>query len=741
MDRLEGLSKLAGLERYVGDLLVEGCWWGATVRSPSPRGRIRRIRFRPEVDWSDFAVVDARDIPGANCIRHIEDDQPALALDRVRHVHEPVLLVAHPSRSAVRRAVRAVEIEVDEDDPVLDFRSAPRPAGIQHGTDNVFSRITIEKGDLESAMAEAAYIVEGVYETGAQEHVCLETQGMLANVEDGVVVVRGSMQCPFYVKEAISHALAKSGDEVRVIQTPTGGGFGGKEDYPSMIGVHAALLAQRVGHPVRMIYDRREDMAATPKRHPSRIRHRTGVDANGRLVAQDVDILLDGGAYTTLSPVVVSRAAIHATGPYACTNARVRGRVVLTNSVPCGAFRGFGGPQAHFANERHMDVIAASLGMDPAELRRRNLLRDGDATLTGQIIEDGTDRVALMDRALEIASVPEKRSRHREFNRSHAYLRRGIGMAAVHHGCGFTGDGEDRLDSRVEVAGLADGAIEVRTASTEMGQGATTILTKLAADRLDFDPRRVRIAPPDTARVPDSGPTVASRTAMIVGKLVEDACDDLRRRLGVAPSCDGEALAEALRGWHLAHPRLLPIGEARYRRASAQGWDASRHRGDAYGAYSWATQVAEVEVDLRTGVARVVDFVSVQDVGRVLDRLLATGQVEGGVAQSLGWALLEQVRFDRGAMINPSLTEYAVPSCRDVPPIRVEFVESPYAGGGQGARGLGEIPADGPAPAIANAIADATGSRPDALPLTAERLAAVIELVPRGGLDGAGTPT
>jgi CO/xanthine dehydrogenase Mo-binding subunit len=374
-----------------------------------------------------------------------------------------------------------------------------------------------------------------------------------------------------------------------------------------------------------------------------------------------------------------------------------------------------------------MDVVAAALGMDPAELRRRNLLRDGQTTVTGQRIDDGTDRVALQDRALELASYTAKREAHRDFNRSHPYLRRGLGLASYHHGAGFTGVGEDALDSRLQVAGLPDGRVEVLAASTEIGQGTTTILTKLAADRLDLDPDRVEIAQPDTTRVLDSGPTVASRTAMVVGKLVEDACDDLRRRVGLDAAADGEALSAAMAGWHRAHPGERLLGEARHRRPEQQEWDPVRHRGTAYGAYSWATQVAEVEVDLRTYAARVLDFVSVQDAGRILHEGLARGQVQGGVAQSIGWAILENCVWNQGALENHHLASYPVPTSCDVPPIRVEFRESPYAHGGQGAKGLGELPADGPAAAIANAIAAATGSDPRSIPLTPERLMAVIE--------------
>ncbi|MGH7573324.1 MAG: xanthine dehydrogenase family protein molybdopterin-binding subunit, partial [Gemmatimonadota bacterium] len=375
MERIEGLSKLTGAERYVDDLAVQDVLWGMTVRSPAPRGRIRGVRFDPDVDWSDIVVVDHRDIPGDNAVLLIERDQPVLAIDSVRHLHEPVVLVAHRSREVARQAARAVAIEVDPEPAVLDFTIEPRPDQIQHGDDNVFKRITIEKGDVEAALASAARVVEGIYRTGSQEHVYIEPQGMLAWVEDGVVVVKGSLQCPYYIHKAFAHALGRGADGVRVVQAPTGGGFGGKEEYPSMIALHAALLTMKAGRPVKIVYDRGEDMVATTKRHPSWIRQRTGLAADGRLIAQDIEVVLDGGAYVTLSPVVLSRGVIHAAGPYACENVRIRGRVVLTNSPPHGAFRGFGAPQTIFANERHMDRVADAIGMDAIELRQINLIQ------------------------------------------------------------------------------------------------------------------------------------------------------------------------------------------------------------------------------------------------------------------------------------------------------------------------------------------------------------------------------
>jgi CO/xanthine dehydrogenase Mo-binding subunit len=719
--RREGISKLTGRERYLDDLAIEGCWWGMTKRSPAARGRIREIRFGDGVDWSQFVVVDHRDIP-VNEVRLIELDQPVLAGETVRHIHEAVVLVAHPSRTMCRWALEQIEIIVDPEEPVLDFRTVPTPGQIQYGDDNVMSQLSISKGDIETALASADHVIEGVYETGAQEHLYLENNAMAAWLDGDTVVVQGSMQCPYYVLNALTHALGRDESQVRVIQAPTGGGFGGKEDYPSNLAIHTALLAIKAGCPVKIVYDRDEDMAATTKRHPSRVRHRTGVTADGRLVAQDIEVILDAGAYATLSAVVLSRGIIHAGGPYACDHVRIEGRAILTNSVPYGAFRGFGAPQTQFALERHMDVIARTLGIDPVEFRRRNLIRDGQSTSTGQVIHDGTDRAAIMDIALDKADYKRKKIEHASYNASSSYLRRGIGLASIYHGGGFTGSGEDYLQSVVHVAGRPDGTVEVLSASTEIGQGTQTIFASIAADRLGLDRSKVAVATPDTSRVPNSGPTVASRTCMVVGHLIERACDDLRLKIGLGADDRGEAVERGVRDWFVSHAGEVLIGRAQYEKPPNVNWDETNYQGDAYAVFAWATYIAEVEVDLRTGVCRVLDFHAVQEVGRVVNETLATGQIQGGVVQAIGWALTEECVWLDGAMRNNQMTNYIIPTTLDVPPIHVVFVENPYEYGGGGAKGLGELPMDGPAPAILNAVADAINIEPTSIPLTPERL-------------------
>ncbi len=728
MPRVEGLAKLTGAERYLDDTPIPGCLWGMTVRSPVARGRVKGVRFDPAVDWSRFVVVEQGDIPGPNETYLIENDQPVLAGTYVRHVHEAVALVAHEDRAELRRAMGRVRVEVEAEDAVLDYRVPPMPEQVQRGTDNVLKALKIEKGDVEGGMRAAAHVVEGVYETGAQEHIYIENQAMSAWLEGDVVVVRGSMQCPYYVLNALKHALGRDETRVRVIQAPTGGGFGGKEDYPSTIALHCALLALKAKRPVKIVYDRGEDMASTTKRHPAWVRHRTGVDAAGRLVAQEIEVVLDGGAYLTLSSVVLSRAIIHAAGPYHCPNVRINGRAMLSNSVPYGAFRGFGAPQTLFAVERHMDRIAAAIGMDPVELRRLNLLRDGQTTSTGQVIRQGADRAAVMERAVAEGRYREREREDAAFNASHPYLRRGVGLATVLHGAGFTGNGEVYLNSKVDVRGLSDGRIEVLAASTEMGQGTNTVFTSIAANAAGYEPGDVVVAVPDTFNVPNSGPTVASRTVMVVGRLVERAIENLAGTVG-APGKGpprGRALKAAIAAWHGANPGRELRGRATYEPPPGIRFDDKTYTGDAYATFAWGACVAHVEVDLRTCGVRVLDMLSVQDIGTVLQPVLATGQVAGGVVQAIGWALTEECVMREGAMVNNQLTNYIIPTADDVPPIRVVFVEEAYAHGGGGAKGVGELPMDGPAPAIVNAVARATGADPMMIPLTPERLLPMI---------------
>jgi CO/xanthine dehydrogenase Mo-binding subunit len=720
---------VTGAARYVDDLAFPGMLHGATVRSTVARGIIRGIHYDPSIRWDEFVVVTAADIPGINRVALIVDDQPYLADERISHPEEPVVLLAHRDPHMLELARRSVTIDVEPLPPVFDIDDALAAREVIWGEDNIFKSYLVSRGNIDAAFREAHIVIEGEYETGAQEQLYIEPNGMLAlaSAETGITVW-GSMQCPYYIHKALVGLFSLGPEKVRVVQMETGGGFGGKEEYPSVIAGHAALLAWKSGRPVKLIYDRAEDMVATTKRHPSRTRHRTALDRDGRLLGMDIDFVIDGGAYCTLSPVVLSRGTIHAAGPYSCPNVRIRGRAVATSAPPHGAFRGFGAPQSLFALERQMDQAAAAAGLAPDEFRRRNFIKRGETNAVGQVIDEAVDMNALLDRALALSDYAAKRERFARENPT-SPVKRGIGFATFMHGAGFTGSGEVHLASHVAVEAAADGHIRVLTSNTEIGQGTNTIFAQIASDALGIDVDSIEIVQPDTSLVPNSGPTVASRTCMVVGKLVESAARGLRLTLadaGLLPETFDPVQFRAAAAAYVARQGALRA-VSEYQPPPNLHWDDDRYQGDAYGTYAWAAYVAEVSVDPITCEVRVDDFVAVQEVGRVINPVLATGQIEGGVAQAIGWALHERVVWREGRMVNGQMTNYIMPTSMDLPTIRVAFAEHPYAYGPAGAKGIGELPMDGAAPAILNAVQHATGVSACRIPLTPEALLELME--------------
>ena len=722
--RKEGRKKVTGQALYVDDLTFPDMLHGVTVRSPVARGKIRNISFEGDIPWDEIVVVTAKDIPGANHVALILDDQPYLAAEYVNHPEEPIVLLAHKDKYLIEEARRSVKIEIDELPAVLTLEDSLSKKQIIWGEDNVFKKFLVDKGNVDEAWSQAHAIVEGEYETGAQEQLYIENNGAIAVANPGEgVTIWGSMQCPYYVHKALVKLFALPETKVRVIQTETGGGFGGKEEYPSVITGHAALLAWKSGKPVKMIYDRAEDMVATTKRHPSRTRHKTGVDKDGKLIAMEIDFVIDGGAYCTLSPVVLSRGTIHSAGPYVCPNVRIKSRAVATNVPPHGAFRGFGAPQSIFALERHMDKVAKAVGLTPEEFRRRNFIHEGETTATSQVIRDRVDMNQLLDRAFELSDYHRKREQFALQNNGGS-VKRGIGFASFMHGAGFTGSGEVYLQSVVGSEATVDGKVHVLAASTEIGQGTNTIFAQIASEALGLDFDSIVIDQPDTGKVPNSGPTVASRTSMVVGKLVESAVLSLKQTLiGSGLLFEGYKQSDFQKACADYIGKFGPLKtSATYQPPPNVHWDDEKYQGDAYGAYAWAVYVAEVSFDELTYEAHVNDFVALQEVGRVINPVLAAGQIEGGVAQAIGFTLFENVVWKDGRMSNNQMTNYIVPTPADIPPIRVFFEETPYAYGPGGAKGIGELPMDGAAPAILNAIENATGVSFNRVPLMPEML-------------------
>lgn len=711
--RTDGHAKVTGKALYVDDLPPRpGELWGVTVRSPVAHGTLRAIELDPTFDWSDVTVVTAADLPALgveNVVALIEDDQPILAAGTVRHVYEPVALVACADRQKAERARAAIRLVIDPLPAVVSLDEALAAPG-----PTVQKKYRIDRGDVDAALAASELVVEGTYRVHHQEQLYIEPQGVIAvfsaDAAAGTprVHVQGSLQCPYYVHKALKKAFHFADDaEARVEQTVTGGGFGGKEEYPSMIALHAALLAKKSGRPVRLIYGRKEDIEATTKRHPAECKVTLGCKKDGTFEAIKVEVTMDGGAYVTLTPVVLSRGTLHACGAYRFAHHRVESRALATNTPPNGAFRGFGAPQTIWAIERHVDAVARALGRSPLDLRRQNLFRHGDVTSTGQVLDVSVGGQECLEAATKAADFERRASDLEAWNAAERAAgrrkRRGLGISTFMHGAGFTGSGEHRLKGKVQVDLEPAGRLRVRSGSTDIGQGTETVFQQIAADAAGVPFDAVTFEIPDTSKVPDSGPTVASRTTMVVGSIVHKAAAAVAAHVRAA-AAPGESFAAA-------GDRLLAAGDpgtkhlVQYVPPQSRAFDDATYQGDAYPCYSWACDVAEVEVDLDTFETRVLSLFTAHDVGKAIHPVLCAGQVEGGTLQAIGWAIHEAVVWRKdGSIANARMTNYIVPTAVDAPVFHTTLVEVPYPNGPGGAKGVGELPMDGGAPAVANAI-------------------------------------
>jgi CO/xanthine dehydrogenase Mo-binding subunit len=716
--RADGIAKVSGAARYVDDLRPPGCLYGATVRSTRAHARVRGLTLDPAFDWSGVTVATARDVPGENFIYLMTEDQPALADGLVRHSTEPIALVAAESRDRALAAVKHVRVDYEDLPAILDAETAEGNPTQIFGVDNVYKRITVDKVPAGGPVSEdGLIIVEGTYTMGLQEQLYIEPQGMIAIPrEDGGMTLVGSMQCPYYIHKALKRVLGH--ERINVVQAATGGGFGGKEEYPSMLAAHCAILAQKTGRPVKIIYRRDEDLRCTTKRHPARITLRSASRPDGTLVKWEADLLFDGGAYNTLTPVVLSRATLHATGPYRCEEVHLRGVAVATHTPPNGAFRGFGAPQAMFAAERHIDAIARALGRDPVDLRAQLLFTEGDITATGQtLVAPGGE--AVLREALDAAQAPLPPVIPPACGGHASRLAPGRGLALVFHGCGFTGNGEAWLKGKVGV-GLSGDRVTIYTASTDIGQGVDTTFIQIVADELGLPAHRVTMSPHDTDLVPDSGPTVASRTCMVVGGVAKIAASKLRAALQAETGASDTDFDALLAARSLSADLYV---QHEYEDDGKLIWDGDTYQGDAYPTFGWSACVVDLDVDRDTGEVHYRRFISATDVGKAIHPIIVTGQIEGGSLQALGWATQEEVILDdQGAMKNNRLTNYIIPTSLDAPEMVTRIVEIPYEKGPFGAKGIGEIPMDGPAAAVAQAIEAATGAVLNALPLSPERV-------------------
>ena len=722
--RPDGIAKVDGSFQFSSDLHAEGAAWGATLRSPHPHARIVSIDVSKawKIDGVD-AVITAADVPGKATYGLIAHDQPVFASDVVRYVGEPVAAVAADHPETCRRALEAIDVVYDELEPLLDPEAAI--AGTHppiHPDGNVVRHQRIVRGDPD---ATGEVVVEGTYEIGMQDQAFLGLEAALAIPDSGGggVELHIATQWLHEDRGQIAACLGLPEDQVRLVLGGVGGAFGAREDIS--LQVHTCLLALRLGKPVRMAYDRAESFLGHVHRHPATIWMRHHATADGEIVKIEARFVLDGGAYASTSSAVLLNAVTHTQGPYRCPNAVVDGWAVRTNHLPCGAMRGFGVVQACFAHESQMDRLAEACGRDPVEIRLRNVMRTGDPLITGQVVES----VAPVERCIrETAALPlpDEPIGGRDADPMRlpggagrtadvGHVRRGIGWGVSIKNLMYSEGFDDYSTARCR---LADGRVTLKFATAEVGQGFVTIAGQIARTILGVDD--VDLARIDTG-VGSAGSTSASRQTWMSGGAVDAACRQVRERLfehvadlhGLDPlqlEIDGTDVVDTLGDVR------VPVAAA----TAGQVFDETveyRHRptvdldengqGDCHVAFAFVAHRAVVDVDPELGLVKVVQIATAQDVGRALNPLSVIGQIEGGIAQGLGLAVMEEIVQVDGRIRNANFTDYLLPTMLDMPPVVATLVEEPDPQAPLGAKGVGEPPCISSTPAIVAAIRDA----------------------------------
>ncbi|MDQ1614092.1 MAG: hypothetical protein QOJ60_31 [Actinomycetota bacterium] len=700
--RPDGVAKVAGRFAFSSDLFADGMVWGHVLRSPYPSARIRRIDVGPALAIAGVhAVVTASDVPGVNAYGLEHTDQPVFAEDVVRFTGEAVAAIAADHPETARRAAASVVVEYEPLEPLVDAEAAITAAPI-HPDGNVFAHLLISHGD---PAATGDVVVEGTYEVGMQDQAFMGPEsGLAIPADDGGVDLHMSTQWLHVDRDQVASALALPPDLVRMTLAGVGGAFGAREDVS--LQVHICLLALHTGRPVKMVFSREESFLGHVHRHPCRMAYRHHATRDGRLVKVEARMVFDGGAYASTSGPVLTNACCFAAGPYVVPNAVVEGWAVRTNNPPCGAMRGFGAVQACFAHESQMDKLAASLGMDPVELRLRNAMQTGGRLITGQLIS-GTAPVAELIRTCSAAPLPpqdpapDPMARPGGSGRSADpdRVRRGVGFAVSIKNLMYSAGFDDFSTARVR---LADGAATVTCAAAEVGQGFVTLAQQIVREVLQIED--VVISAADTSSIGSAGSTSASRQTWMSGGAVEGAARAVLRRREAGET----GVIEETYEHH--HKPTTPLG--------ADG------QGDAHVSYVFAAHRAVVDVDLDLGLVRVVEIATSQDVGRVMNPVQVTGQIEGGIAQGVGLAVMEEIVMDDGLVRNASFTDYLIPTALDMPEVTVAaLIEQPEPGAPFGAKGVGEPPTISSSAAVAAAVRDATGLDLPRIPIRPQDIA------------------
>jgi xanthine dehydrogenase D subunit len=743
--RADSVPKVRGEFEYSSDLWADGMLWGATLRSPHPHAMIRSIETtRAQLMPGVRAVLTHDDVPGQKVFGMGIADQPVLAWDRIRYQGEAIALVAAEHPETARRALDAIDIDYEVLAPVVDPEHAIADGALAlHPSGNMLRHITVRHGDQEPV---ADVVVSGEYEVGMQDQAFLGPESGLAIPDgEGGIDLYIATQWLHIDRDQLAASLGLPPDRVRLTMSGVGGAFGGREDLSMQI--HACMLALRTNRPVKMSYDRQESFLGHVHRHPCRMRYEHGATVDGRLVYVKARIMLDGGAYASSSNAVCSNAACFACGPYAVQSATIDSYVAYTNNPPCGAMRGFGAVQVAFAHESQMDRLAQALGIDPVELRIRNAMAPGDRMPTGQVIRDPAPVAELLERLRAMPLPPEPPPTAardlRELpggvsNTTHGEdVRRGVGFAVCLKNIGFSAGFDDYSTARVTLS-IDEGEplVEVHTAAAEVGQGLITVQAQIARTELGVE--RVAVREADTS-VGSAGSTSASRQTYMTGGAVKLACETVRERLlaraaalsgtdaGALSLVDGAVL-------DTAGDRLIPLVDlleddpieetVEFRHAPTFPL-AEDGQGDAHMQFAFSAHRAVADVDVRLGLVRVVELATVQEVGKVINPQALEGQIDGGSAQGLGLALLEEVQVRDGRILNPSFTDYLLPTILDMPPVRKEILEHPDPEAPYGLKGVGEPPNISTPPAIVAALRDATGRELPRIPARPDQLVGI----------------
>jgi CO/xanthine dehydrogenase Mo-binding subunit/aerobic-type carbon monoxide dehydrogenase small subunit (CoxS/CutS family) len=734
MTRPDALQKVTGEAKYTDDLSFDNMLYARVKRAEVPHAILRGIDFSQALALPGVhAVLTAENLTAARDHGLVSSDWPILVGigDRIRYVGDAVAIVAADSDEIATKALDLITFEFEPQMVVkgpIEARQADAP--VVHARGNLLKHIQVRKGDVKQGFNEADLILEHTFQIPTAEHLFMEPECSIARpTASGQMEIYVGSQIPYSDREQVAGALGWPEEHVRIMGQFVGGGFGGKEDIAGQI--HAALLAQATGRPVKLLFDRHESMLVHPKRHFTQIRIKAGAKSDGSLTAMETELYGDTGAYASLGEKVMERATTHSTGPYQIPNVRSDCYAMYTNNPPAGAFRGFGVTQSTFAIESMMDMLAEALNIDPIALRRKNALSEGGITSTGQVLRES---VGLLDCMDKVEAEMRKRGGDYPFT-SHVegYIHKAWGFAVGYKNTGFGGGATDAASAEVEL--LADGTVEARTSSAELGQGLSTVLQMIVCEELEVSPSQVRVLLMDTDLTPDGGATTASRQTYVSGNAVRLATASLRQaiisvlaeKIDTPPEkihfSDSSVVAGNRRfslknivemmnteghqtrvRYEYQAPTTRPLGES----------------GDTHFAYSFAAQAAEVSVDTRTGEVTVHQVITANDVGKCLNPLGMQGQVEGGVMMGIGGALMENFITENGMIFTDRMARYRIPSILHTPEIVSFVVEYPTGEGPYGAKGVGEIAGIPTAPAIIGAIYNAVGVRVDRLPVDSE---------------------